>query len=81
MGESEEIICVVKEDKDVLKVFRISNLEETNPDYITHQPHHLTLPRDLVILHGTKPLAEVDAQTLTLLFECIQRTIVTNDKL
>jgi hypothetical protein len=34
-GESDDIICVVKEGHD-LKVFCSSNLKEINPNYKTH---------------------------------------------
>lgn len=60
-GESNDIICVIKEDKGDLKVFRNSNLTKTDPDYKIHLRKSLGpfSPWDLVILHGTTPLAEV----------------------
>jgi hypothetical protein len=60
-GESNDIICVIKEDKHNLKVFHNSNLEKMDPDYKTRLRKNLgpSTPWDLVILHGTKPLAEV----------------------
>jgi hypothetical protein len=60
-GESNDIICVIKEDKGDLKVFRNSNLKNTDPDYKAHLRKSLSLfsAWDLVILHGKTPLAEV----------------------
>jgi hypothetical protein len=60
-GESNEIICVIKEDKYNLKVFHNSNLKKMGLDYKTHLHKNLGpfTPWDLVILHGTKPLAKV----------------------
>ncbi len=60
-GESNDIICVNKEDKHNLKVFCNSNLEKMDLDYKTHLHKNLGpfTPWDLVILHGTKPLVEV----------------------
>ncbi len=60
-GESNDIICVIKEDKRDLKVFHNSNLNKMDPDFKTYLCKNLGLftPWDLVILHGTKPLAEV----------------------
>jgi hypothetical protein len=60
-GESNDIICVIKEDKGDLKVFRNSNLNKTDPDYKTHLRKTIGpfSPWDLVILHGTTSLAEV----------------------
>jgi len=60
-GESNDIICVIKEDKGDLKVFHNSNLKKTDPDYKAHLRKSLSLfsAWDLVILHGKTPLAEV----------------------
>jgi hypothetical protein len=60
-GESNDIICVIKEDKRDLKVFCNSNLKKRGPNYKTHLRKNLGpfTPWDLVILHGTKPFAEV----------------------
>jgi hypothetical protein len=60
-GGSNDIIHVIKEDKCDLKVFRNSNLKKLDPDYKTHLRKNLVAftPWDLVILHGTKPFAEV----------------------
>jgi hypothetical protein len=60
-GESNDIICVIKEDKHDLKMFHNSNLTKMDPDYKTHLRKNLGpfTPWDLVILCGTKPLAEV----------------------
>jgi hypothetical protein len=60
-GESNDIICVIKEDKGDLKVFHNSNLKKTDPDYKTHLRKNFGpfSPWDLVIRHGTTPLAEV----------------------
>jgi len=60
-GESNDIICVIKEDKDDLKVFCNSNLKNIYPNYKTQLRKNLGpfTPWDLVILHGTKHLIEV----------------------
>ncbi len=60
-GESDDIICVVKEEKGNLEVFRNFDLKEMDPNYKTHKQNNLGCckPWDYVILHGTEPLAEV----------------------
>lgn len=60
-GESDDIICVVKEEKGNLKVFRNFDLKGMDPNYKTHKRNYLgcCTPWDYVILHGTEPLAEV----------------------
>ncbi len=60
-GENNDIICVTKEDKHDLEVFYNSNLNKMDPDYKTNLHKNLGpfTPWDLVILHGTKPLAKV----------------------
>jgi len=58
--ESDDIICIVKEEKLNLKVFRCSNLQGKIPDYKTKSNKiSLCMPLSLVILHGKEPLAEV----------------------
>ncbi len=63
-GESDEVVCTVKEDKLDLKVFRAFNLQAQNqPDYKTKTNNmSLCMPWSLVILHGKEPLAEVCVQ-------------------
>jgi len=60
-GESNDIICVINEDKRDLKAFRNSNLKQMDPNYKTHLCKNFGpfRPWDLVIFHGTKPFAEV----------------------
>ncbi len=60
-GESDDIICVVKEEKGNLEVFCNFDLKEMDPNYKTHKQNNLGCckPWDYVILHGTEPLAEV----------------------
>jgi hypothetical protein len=60
-GESDDIICVVKEEKGNLQVFCNFDLKEMDPNYKTHKHNYLGCckPWDYVILHGTEPLAEV----------------------
>jgi len=67
-GESDEVLCTVKEDKLDLKVFRAFNSQVQNqPDYKTKTNNmSLCMPWSLVILHGKEPLAEV----------CVQKPIV-----
>ncbi len=63
-GESDEVVCTVKEDKLDLKVFRAFNSQAQNqPDYKTKTNNmSLCMPWSLVILHGKEPLAEVCVQ-------------------
>jgi hypothetical protein len=63
-GESDEVVCTVKEDKLDLKVFRAFNSQAQNqPDYKTKTNNmSLCVPWSLVILHGKEPLAEVCVQ-------------------
>jgi hypothetical protein len=60
-GEGNDIICVIKEDKRDLKVFRNSNLKQMDQNFKTHFCKNLGpfTPWDLVILHGTKPFDKV----------------------
>ncbi len=63
-GESDEVVCTVKEDKLDLKVFRAFNSQAQNqPDYKTKTNNmSLCMPWSLAILHGKEPLAEVCVQ-------------------
>jgi hypothetical protein len=60
-GESDEVVCTVKEDKLDLKVFRAFNSPAQNqPDYKTKTNNmSLCMPWSLAILHEKQPLAEV----------------------
>jgi hypothetical protein len=60
-GESDEVLCTVKEDKLDLKVFGAFNSQAQNqPDYKTKTNNmSLCMPWSLVILHGKEALAEV----------------------
>jgi hypothetical protein len=72
-GESDEVLCTVKEDKLDLKVFRAFNSQVQNqPDYKTKTNNmSLCMPWSLVILHGKEPLAEV----------CVQKTLCPSNSL
>jgi hypothetical protein len=66
--ESDDIICIVKEEKLNFKVFRSSNLQGKIPDYKTKSNKiSLCMPLSLVILHGKEPLAEVHYKPRSLL--------------
>jgi hypothetical protein len=67
--ESDDIICIVKEEKLNLKVFRSSNLQGKIPDYKTKSDKiSLCMPLSLVILHGKEPLAEVHYKPWSLMY-------------